>query len=117
MSGLSALYEHRSAATDRWLCIAGAAGKILGKETRMRLVGRTLGLVVLAGLGACSDLRITEDTPNAVTVRYDGVVQTLADATAVAQRICGTYGKTARLRTTDVRAALERFAHFDCVAG
>jgi hypothetical protein len=95
----------------------GSGREILGKEARMRLVGRTLGLVVLAGLGACSDLRITEDTPSAVTVGYDGVVQTLADATAVAQRICATHGKTARLRTTDVRAALERFAHFDCVTG
>jgi hypothetical protein len=83
----------------------------------MRLAGRSLGLVVLAALCACSDLRITEDTPNAVTVRYDGVVQTLDDATAVAQRTCATHGKTAHLRKTDVRAALERFAHFDCMTG
>ena len=83
----------------------------------MRLAGRSLGLLVLAGLCACSDARITEDTPAAVSVRYDGVVQTLNNATVIAQRTCAAHGKTARLRSTDMRAILERFAHFDCVSG
>jgi hypothetical protein len=83
----------------------------------MRLAQNWLSLVALAGLCACSAPRITEDTPQAVTVRYDGVVQTLEDATAAAQTVCATHGKTAQLRTTDTKAALERFAHFACVDG
>jgi hypothetical protein len=83
----------------------------------MRFAGRSLWLVVLAALCACSDLLITEDTPTAVSVRYDGVVQTFDDATATAQKACAAHGKTARLRNTDMRAILERFAHFDCVSG
>jgi hypothetical protein len=68
---------------------------------------------VLAGPCACS--RITEDTPMSVTIRYDGVVLTLDDATAAAQTACAAYGKTAELRATDMKAILERFAHFNCV--
>jgi hypothetical protein len=70
--------------------------------------------VMLAGLCACSNGEITEDTPASVSVRYDGVLETLDDATATAQRACAAHGKTARLRSTDIKAALERFAHFDC---
>ena len=72
---------------------------------------------MLAGLCACSGVRITDDTPTTVSVRYDGVFQTLGDATAAANTACSAHGKTAHLRSTDVRAALERFAHFDCVSG
>jgi hypothetical protein len=70
--------------------------------------------VMLAGLCACSNGELTEDTPASVSVRYDGVLETLDDATATAQRACATHGKKARLRSTDIKAALERFAHFDC---
>jgi hypothetical protein len=83
----------------------------------MRLARNWLSLVTLAALCACSGPRITEDTPQAVTIRYDGVVQTLEDATTAAQTVCATHGKTAQLRTTDIKAALERFAHFACVEG
>jgi hypothetical protein len=41
----------------------------------MRLSLGSPSLVVLAGLSACSGLRIVDDTPNSVTV-----VQTLGDA-------------------------------------
>jgi hypothetical protein len=70
---------------------------------------------MLAGLCACSGPRIIEDTPAAVSIRYDGIVQTLEDATAAARRACTRYGKTAQLRTTDFVANLERYAHFDCI--
>jgi hypothetical protein len=76
-----------------------------------------LWLVVLAGLCACSQVQIVENTPMAVSVRYDGVVQTLEDATAAAQKACAAYGKTAHLRTTEMIATIEHFAHFDCVSG
>jgi hypothetical protein len=74
-------------------------------------------LVLLAGLCACSQARIVENTPTAVSVRYDGVLQTLEDATAAAQKACAAYGKTAHLRTTEMIATIEHFAHFDCVGG
>jgi len=83
----------------------------------MGLARCSLWLVALAGLCACSDLQIKEDTPVAVTVRYDGVLKTLDDATAAAQSACAAHGKTAQFRNTDVKAALERFAHFACVSG
>src|ERR1700676_5366159 len=102
---------------DRLIILDLACGPALDRRRRMRLAGRSLGLLVLAGLCACSDARITEDTPAAVSVRYDGVVQTLNDAPVIAQRTCAAHGKTARLRSTDMRAILERFAHFDCVSG
>jgi hypothetical protein len=83
----------------------------------MRLALGLPWLVVLAGLSACSGLRIVDDTPMAVTIRYDGVVQTLGDATAAAQAACAAHGKTAQLRDTDVKGTVERFAHFACVTG
>ncbi len=78
---------------------------------------RPLWLVVLIGLCACSTGPIVENTPAAISVRYDGIVRSLADATATAQKACAAHGKTARLRRTEVIAAMERYAHFDCVSG
>lgn len=78
---------------------------------------RALSLAVIASLCACAPLTITDDTETTVTIRYDGVVDTLDDATAAANRACGTHGKVAKLRDTDMKAALERFAHFSCVKG
>jgi hypothetical protein len=78
------------------------------------LVG-PLWLAALVGLAACSEARIVEKTPAAVTVRYDGVVQTFDGAAAAARKACAAYGKTAHLRRTEVLAAVERYAHFDCV--
>ncbi len=78
---------------------------------------RGLALAGLAGLCACTPLKITDDTETTVTIRYDGVVDTLDDATAAANRACATHGKVAKLRDSDMKAALERFAHFSCVSG
>jgi len=74
-------------------------------------------LAVLLGLCACASLKITDDTPNSVTVRYDGVVDKLEDATAAANQACAAHGKVAQLREDDTKAALERYAHFYCVNG
>jgi hypothetical protein len=75
------------------------------------------GLAMLLGLGACSPLKITDDTPTTVSVRYDSVLQTLTDATASANKACAAYGRTARLREDKMKAILEHVAHFDCVNG
>jgi hypothetical protein len=54
-----------------------------------------LSLAVLCG---CSGPRIIENTPAAVTVRYDPIVDSLEDASAAATKACAAYGKIARLR-------------------
>jgi hypothetical protein len=73
------------------------------------------GVLALAALCACSPQKVVEDTPASVSIRYDGVAATLDDATATANQLCAAHGKVAHLRSTDVKAALERFAHFECV--
>jgi hypothetical protein len=70
---------------------------------------------LLAPLALCAcSAAVTEDAPTTVTVRYDGVIHTLSDATGIAERTCAAHGKTARLQGTEVKAALQRYAHFDC---
>ena len=81
------------------------------------LCGRVLALSVLGGLGACAPRKITDDTDTMVTIRYDGVVDTLDDATATANKLCAAHGKVAKLRDADMKAVLERFAHFSGVSG
>lgn len=83
----------------------------------MRLAWGSLWLVSLIALCACSSAQVVENTPTAVTVRYGGVAQTLEAATAAAQTACAAHGKTARLRGTEEKGALERFAYFTCVGG
>ncbi|HTQ35379.1 MAG TPA: hypothetical protein VMI30_14525 [Stellaceae bacterium] len=82
-----------------------------------RSMPMSMGVVLAAALGACSPLRITDDTDTVVTIRYDGVIDTLDDVTAAANKACATHGKIAKLRDTTTKAALERFAHFNCVKG
>jgi len=83
----------------------------------MRLARGILCLAMLAGLSGCWHMRIVEDTPMAVSIRYDGVVRSLEDATAAAQKACAAHGKIAHLRATETIAAAEHYAHFDCVRG
>ena len=81
-----------------------------------RLAALALG-AVMVGLGACSSMKVVDDTPESVSIRYDGVVSSLDDATAEAKRLCAAHGKTAKLRETDRKAALESYAHYYCVSG
>jgi hypothetical protein len=81
-----------------------------------KLAAPILGLAVLLGLGACLT-KITEDTPNQVSVRYDGVSQSLDDATAIANKSCSLYGKVAKLREVYTKAILDHVAHFNCTGG
>jgi hypothetical protein len=71
---------------------------------------------IAALLCACTSLKVVDDTANSVTIRYDGAISTLDDATAAANQACAAHGKVAKLRENDVRAALERFARFNCVS-
>jgi len=80
---------------------------------RFRIVA-VAGLMV--GLSACSPMKIVEDTGDSVSIRYDGVAASFDAATAEANRLCGAHGKVAQLRSTDMKAAFERFAHFNCVS-
>jgi hypothetical protein len=77
----------------------------------------SLWLSILAGLCGCSaeDVRIVENTASAVTVRYDGITQSLAEATAAANKACAAFGKTAHWRTTSDVGFYGRNAHFDCL--
>jgi hypothetical protein len=73
-------------------------------------------LLILAGACGCSNMKVEESTPQAVSIRYDGVIETLEDATEVARKACALYGKTVYLRTVDEPTTVERYAHFDCVS-
>jgi hypothetical protein len=81
----------------------------------MRVLWVLTLLVILAGAG-CSNMKIEESTPQAVSIRYDGVIRTLEDATEVARKNCALHGKTAYLRTVKETTTFERYAHFDCAS-
>jgi hypothetical protein len=99
--------------------VDGAAILCLDRRRRRargrRLAGGLVQLVALVALCACTGLKITEETPASVSIRYDGLFVTEADAAAAAQASCAQHGKNAELRDTTVKAALDRFAHFSCV--
>jgi hypothetical protein len=82
----------------------------------MRL-SRAMVVAGAVALAACSGPELLEDSPQAVTVRYDAVVHTLSDATRLARQACARHGKVAKLRKVDFEGlgVGERFAHFDCV--
>jgi hypothetical protein len=108
---LSSCERRRSRRAAYWL-----PKQTRGKGALMGFARSPLWLVVFVGLCGCSQVQVVENTPSAVSVRYDGIVQSLEDATAAAQKACAAHGKTARLRSTEMIATIERFAHFDCVS-
>jgi hypothetical protein len=69
--------------------------------SRMKLYRGFLLLLVLSGAYGCSVLKVEESTPQAVSIRYDGVIETLEDVTEVARKSCALYGKTVHLQTVD----------------
>ena len=71
----------------------------------------------MLALAGCASSLVLEDTPDAVSVRYDGVATTLDGATAIANKACTAHGKVAQYRDTHMKAVLERIAHFSCVSG
>jgi hypothetical protein len=82
----------------------------------MKIYRGFLLLLVLAGAWGCSGMKVEESTPQAVSIRYDGIVETLEDATEVARKDCAHYGETAHLRTINEVTTFERYAYFDCVS-
>ena len=67
-------------------------------------------------LSACTATpTVVENSAAAVTVRYDGIVNNIDDATQVAQRACAAHDKIARLRNVSDQGLGQRFGHFNCV--
>ena len=62
-------------------------------------------------------MQIIEGSDTHVSIRYDGVMNGLDQATELANKTCAQHGRTARLRKTyyEGLGAGERFAFFDCV--
>ncbi len=81
------------------------------------VIWSAIGLVALAAFAACAPVEVVEGDATHVSVRYDGVTGGLDQATALAGKSCGRYGRTARLRRTyhEGLGLGERFAFFDCV--
>jgi hypothetical protein len=70
----------------------------------------------LLAVTACSGTaEVVENSPTAVTVKYGGFGTDIDDATQLAQKVCGSHGKTARLRKVNDEGLGRHFGHFDCV--
>lgn len=78
---------------------------------------RFAALLAVLVLGGCDPVEVVEGSDTHVSVRYDGIVNGLDQATELARSACAAHGKTAKLRKTyyEGLGAGERFAFFDCV--
>ena len=76
-----------------------------------------LGFGAVLLLAACDPVQIIQSSDTAVSVRYDGVMNGLDQAKALAGKACAAYGKTAKMRKVyyEGLGAGERFAFFNCV--
>jgi len=71
----------------------------------------------LFALTACTATpTVVENSATAVTVRYDGLVNKIDDATQVAQKVCASHDKIARLRKVNDDGIGQHFGHFDCIS-
>ena len=89
-----------------------------GPRLRAKLrAGKVVILVGLLQLAACDAVQIVENADTHVSVRYDGIMNGLDQATELAKRACAAHGGTAQLRKVyyEGLGAGERFAFFDCV--
>ena len=79
--------------------------------------GQAVVLVGLLQLAACDAVQIVENADTHVSVRYDGVINGLDQATELAKKACAAHGRTAKLQKVyyEGLGAGERFAFFDCV--
>lgn len=99
---------------------AGPRQKRYGVGGRLRIPA---GILPAAGFGAllllagCDPVQIMQSSDTAVSVRYDGVMNGLDQAKALASKACAAYGKTAKMRKVyyEGLGAGERFAFFNCV--
>lgn len=76
-----------------------------------------VAVAALLTLTKCDPVQVIEGSDTHVSVRYDGVMNGLDQATELAKTACAAHGKTAKLRKTyyEGLGAGERFAFFDCV--
>jgi hypothetical protein len=83
-----------------------------GPRFRAKLL--LIGLLQLAG---CDAVQIVENADTHVSVRYDGIMNGLDQATELAKKACATHGRTAKLQKVyyEGLGAGERFAFFECV--
>jgi hypothetical protein len=83
----------------------------------LRIGGGSIAVTALLLLGACDPVQIVEGSDTHVSIRYDGVMNGLDQASELAKRACAGHGKTAKLRRTyyEGLGVGERFAFFDCV--
>ena len=81
---------------------------------RLRAKVFLVGLLQLAG---CDAVQIVENADTHVSVRYDGIMNGLDQATDLAKRACAAHGRIAKLQKVyyEGLGAGERFAFFDCV--
>jgi hypothetical protein len=71
----------------------------------------------LLALTSCTSTpTVVENSAAAVTVRYDGIVNKIDDATQVAQKACAAHDKMARLRKVNDEGIGQHFGHFDCIS-
>jgi len=79
----------------------------------MRRIALFCGLLAVT---ACSgSTEVVENSPTAVTVKFGGFGTDIDDATQLAQKVCASHGKTARLRRVNDEGIGRHFGHFDCV--
>jgi hypothetical protein len=91
-----------------------------GARARLRvtpIAARAASVTVLLLLAACDPVQVIEGSDSHVSVRYDGVMNGLDQATELATKACAAHGRTAKLRKTyqEGLGVGERFAFFDCV--
>jgi hypothetical protein len=78
---------------------------------------RILLLLGFLALSACAATpTVVENSLTAVTVRYDGIKNKIEDATQVAQKVCASHDKIARLRKINDEGIGQHFGHFDCIS-
>jgi hypothetical protein len=90
----------------------------VGGRLRARVKAcRSAALSALLLLTACDAVQIIEGSDTHVSIRYDGIMNGLDQATELAKTACAAHGKTAKLRNTyyEGLGAGERFAFFYCV--
>ena len=61
-------------------------------------------------------MTVLEDSPESVSIRYDGVSATDEDVAAAANRLCAAHGKIAHLRSSETKGVIEHYAHFNCMS-
>ena len=83
------------------------------RQHRMRRIALLCGLLAVT---ACSGTtEVVENSPTAVTVKFGGFGTDIDDAKQVAEKVCASHGKTARLRQVNDEGIGRHFGHFDCV--